>query len=446
MASDSEASFTSAKRTPIKRLPFVAKRRHVYIQLLFLFISVKIVTIALAHFAVALVSVNNVAGDLILNPRSSLNVVDYYMKAFLKPLIRWDAVHFFAIARDGYIFENQFAFFPLFPLLCRWIGWLFSLGGYLSVESGIGMAAFMISNASHFVSAIILHKMTLSLFKSSSFAVVSAVLFICNPASIQLSTMYSESTFALLCFAGLYQFFLQQHFIASICFALASSTRSNGLVMSGFFIYNFLAESAKDSLSLNTIKRLFLTVLYCATSVSGFVAFQVFAYYKFCSSDFSRPWCDSAVPNIYSFVQQHYWNVGLFRYFTVSQIPNFLFALPMLTVCSAAIYSYHNVNRSRFWTLGLVKRPNRKTRKLDLFLSDSLLPHIYLLIFMLFYNVFIAHVQIITRMFTFMPVVYWYMAYLMLTKSLRIQKSLQTYIALYGLIGACLFALNQPPA
>ena len=453
MPSDSEVSYVSGikKRPSRKRLPYISKTRPIPLQLLILFVAVKVSLFCLIHVTLWSVPANNVAGDLILKMGHSETDLDEKIKRFLLPLIRWDAVHFFAIAQKGYLFENQFAFFPLLPFLSRWLGKLITAisSGHLSIESGIGMAGVLISNVAHYLASLVLYHLTLFLFKSSTFAFTSAVLFICNPACIQLSTFYSESLFAFLCFSGLFVFYHRLRLLAAILFGLASLTRSNGIVMVGFFWSEFLKFSFGQQgpfTGIYWISQLFKTVLYSLISVSGFLGFQAFAYSQFCLQSDSRPWCQGALPTIYGFVQQHYWGVGLFRYFTVAQIPNFLFALPMLTICSCAAFVYVEFDHRRFLSFGLSRSSQRRARKLDLFLSDSVLDHIYLLLFMLLYNFFVAHVQIITRLFTFMPVVYWFMAYVMLTASVRTQWNLQAYVALYGLIGASLFSLNLPPA
>lgn len=33
-----------------------------------------------------------------------------------------------------------------------------------------------------------------------------------------------------------------------------------------------------------------------------------------------RPWCAGRLPNLYGFVQERYWGVGLFKYFTITQV------------------------------------------------------------------------------------------------------------------------------
>jgi phosphatidylinositol glycan class V len=57
------------------------------------------------------------------------------------------------------------------------------------------------------------------------------------------------------------------------------------------------------------------------------------------------------------FVQSHYWNVGLLRYYEPKQAPNFALAAPMLTLCACAVYSYVAVDVRRVLTLGLGRHP-----------------------------------------------------------------------------------------
>lgn len=51
--------------------------------------------------------------------------------------------------------------------------------------------------------------------------------------------------------------------------------------------------------------------MVCAlVSIAGFVAFQTYGYLVYCGASqvaAQRPWCAYRVPDLYSFVQQHYW-------------------------------------------------------------------------------------------------------------------------------------------
>lgn len=419
--------------------------------LLRLFLFSKLIIFVLAHISVLLIQENNSAGDLIIslsqNSRNS-NTFDQLVKMFVKPFIRWDAVHFLAIAKNGYVFENQFAFFPLLPMFSRLIANYCGLKRFISIEPLMALIGIVFSNFCHYFATVFLYKLTLLIFKSKRFARISSLLFIFNAASIQLSAMYTEAPFALFTFAGLYAFYSRRKFVASLFWALASATRSNGIVLIGFFVYDFLMILSNGRFYIRKIiKEALSTFIYSLISISSFIAFQYYGYLIYCKgSDSARPWCHyPGLPNIYSFVQGEYWNVGILNYYTVNNIPNFLFASPMIIICTAAFFKYCAADPLRFVGVGVI-RQHPKNKDQAGFYNDHLLPHIFLLGFMLSYNGVFAHVQIITRVFTFVPVLYWFMAHLIINSTSRIKNILMSYIGIYALLGTILFSLNYPPA
>lgn len=42
-------------------------------------------------------------------------------------------------------------------------------------------------------------------------------------------------------------------------------------------------------------------------STAGYFAFQAFGYRIYCHGPLIRPWCSKALPDMYSFIQSHYW-------------------------------------------------------------------------------------------------------------------------------------------
>ena len=119
-------------------------------------------------------------------------------------------------------------------------------------------------------------------------------------------------------------------------------------------------------------------------------AFQAFAYWQFCveGAALDRPWCHSPLPLAYPFVQQHYWNVGLFRYFTLQQVPNFLLAAPVLVLVALAVRAYWPRN-SQQW-------------------SSPVAPHVLLAATLATLAFTAMHVQIATRVLcSSTPLLYW---------------------------------------
>lgn len=430
----------------------MTKKSRLYLRFLKLFLLLKLIIYSIAHIAVLTIEPNDTSGELIVFASENRNIFDRFLKKLVLPMIRWDAVHMLAIAKHGYVAELQFAFFPLLPMVSRFSALFlykfFGFSRFVSIEPLMALLALIFTNSCHFAATISLYNLTKLLFKSSKFAKTSALLFMFNAASVQLSSMYTEAPFAFFTLAGLNAFYSGNHFIASVFWFLAALNRSNGIVLVGFFAYDLLTTIFAGPCLFYIFKKTILTIIYSLISISGFLAFQAYGYSQFCMIENpSRPWCQWTIPNIYSFVQNEYWNVGFLNYFTFKQIPNFMVAMPMIFICSLAVYLYFDHDHLRFLSLGLYKsrKPKSKTRKLPFF-NDQILPHIYLLVFMLFTNVFIAHVQIITRVFTFMPVVYWFMAHIMMNFGTKSREALLTFIGLYGLIVTTLFSLNYPPA
>ncbi|CAJ0841925.1 9669_t:CDS:2, partial [Entrophospora sp. SA101] len=212
--------------------------------------------------------------DIIFNDNN--NLIQKYFNYAFKGLLRWDAFYFLHISEEGYIYEQEFAFFPLLPLLARILG------------------------------------------------------------------------------------------------DFASFTRSNGIVYIGFYVY----EVIKDYFNINgnngvsnsvggTFKIIFYyikIILLGLISISGFIIFQTYGYYQYCTDNsLEREWCNSYL--IYSFVQSYYWNCGFFKYYEFKQIPNFLLAMPMISLSVYGIFTYIKYDINRIFTLGLTKKKSVKEGK-----------------------------------------------------------------------------------
>src|SRR5690554_1859681 len=138
---------------------------------------------------------------------------------------------------------------------------------------------------------------------------------------------------------------------------------------------------------------------------SVYVLIQGYAWTQFCTGGSDRPWCHSFLPHAYPFIQSHYWNQGLFRYWRVKQLPNFAIAAPMIILSFWGLYDY---------AVGVWQsRKNKEHSHTSGFISLRLLP------FMLYWAGFLViaivntHVQTITRFFSPIPPIYWFAAYVL---------------------------------
>lgn len=140
-------------------------------------------------------------------------------------------------------------------------------------------------------------------------------------------------------------------------------------------------------------------------------------------------------------------NVRPWQYYTLGQSPNFLIAAPTAAICIAICIHYIRLDLCRFFTLGFGKERQPGSGRHSSFIAqDLMLPHVILMLFMLIYTSVLVHVQIIARLFSFQPLLYWALAHFYLRGSLRSRKMIVYYVLGYASIGSILFANFYPPA
>lgn len=140
------------------------------------------------------------------------------------PAARWDSVWFLTVARDGYGDAHdhaQAAFFPLYPLLVRALGWV--VGSPL-------LAGILLSLACMLVALVLLHRLAaLELGERDARGTVLLVAF--APTAVFFSAVYSESLF-LLVSVGAFLAARQGRWAWAGAFAmLAALTRNSGILL-----------------------------------------------------------------------------------------------------------------------------------------------------------------------------------------------------------------------
>ncbi|KAI8848723.1 GPI mannosyltransferase 2 [Chytridium lagenaria] len=348
------------------------------------------------------------------------------------PFIRWDSIYFLAISQREYVYEHEHAFFPGYPMLNRILAFVMTGSGKTPSALVFGVAGVIVSNAAFLFAAIFLYRLSLMVLKHKGIAGVSAILFCLNPASIFMSSMYSESLFAAFAFMGMMQLESKKPVRATFAWILASTVRSNGILYGGFLGLHALTSYFTSNGPFFEILR---SIPLAAFVFASFAYVQWQGYEAFCLIEPTRPWCNNMPPLIYSFVQDKYWNVGFMRYWTIQQLPNFILAAPMLLLAFFGAKSYIAS------LLGGIRTGDVG------FLGKPVLPYILLWIILTFHLSFFAHIQIITRvMCSSMPCMYWYAAHLVLHNPKNIGKIVCGYFIGYGLVGIVLFSKFLPPA
>lgn len=420
----------------------------------------------------------------------------------------------------------------------------------------VAVIGILISNACHLLSALVLERLVRFLEAPSvqgRIAFIAAALHVFSPAGLFLSAPYAESLFSLLSFLG-HLFYAYSHhkpngaryykhkawlLASGLCFGLATTVRSNGVLFGLIFAYDALlsltifvrwypkitkswlyASTAADVLMFllcgpdlvtqapstwplwywvivglcclnlalislryllpkfqhsliqgqsSLIQNMISTIAAGLCVAAGLVFPQYLAYAEYCldtNSPNPPEWCSRTIPSIFSWVQSHYWfvsfppfslefgtnsvprNMGLFRYWTISNAPLFILAAPMLTLLTLSSYrdmpkSIYDIFPSRVNVAnqGDSKTLDKAQRSIAL-LHRFALPQLALAV--LAFTTF--HVQIITRLASGYPLWYCYVASQIFEGRKGWTSMVVRWSVMYACVQGVLFAAFLPPA
>ncbi|KAI1503499.1 GPI mannosyltransferase 2 [Biscogniauxia marginata] len=372
-------------------------------------------------------------------------------------LTRWDAIYFVQASRRGYLYEQEWAFGGGLPTVISFFAQAlegFGLEPEGSLEPLVGI---LVANTSHLLSVLVLYQLGLVVWKNPRLSFTAALLHILSPAGIFLSAPYSESTYALLSFLG-YLFFCKAllsekrmvahdaSLVASgMWFGFATTFRSNGIFNGILFAVELFRELSVTP-TFTSIRRRLALIAGGSAIALGFILPQIVAYQTFCSgasTTKTRPWCTKPLPSIYSFVQEHYWNVGFLRYWTPANIPLFLLAAPMIFILiNSGLDAFRRASSLD------TDNANPKTSPLTLpngvALLRSMASSQLILTALAITN---YHTQIITRISSGYPLWYWWLAGLLGNRgTAQLGGNIVIFMIMYAGIQGALFASFLPPA
>lgn len=294
----------------------------------------------------------------------------------LSGLGRWDAEHFLFIAEHGYVYEHNTAFFPLLPLAITGLarGPLLPLAGVLTLRSRLLLSSAILNCACSTLAAVSLYLLGCVTVQSRRTSFLAALLFCMSPISVFMTVAYSESLFAMATFGGLWHLQENRLLFGGALLSLATAARSNGLVNAGFLVHSGMKAILQRSRQCGPLMKRLCGIVVV---ILPFAVYQFYCYSRFCfpSSEESRLpedlvqlakdkgyrvrgesapiWCSHRYPLAYSHIQSEYWGVGLFRYFQLRQLPNFLLAAPVIFLAFLTTFRYVCANVELCSTLGL---------------------------------------------------------------------------------------------
>ncbi|KAI1817271.1 glycosyltransferase family 76 protein [Poronia punctata] len=368
-------------------------------------------------------------------------------------LTRWDAIYYIQASKRGYLYEQEWAFASGLPTVIAYISKAVTSLGIEHQDTLEPLIGVTVTTSSHLLSVLVLYKLGLTVTKNSRLSFVAALLHILSPAGLFLSAPFSESPHALLAFLG-HLFFAKAvlsdrrtvaHDVsivaAGLWFALAINFRSNGIFNGVPFAFELLRELSQPP-SFSSARRRLALLLGGSAIAIGFIVPQLVAYLSYCydvpDSDL-RPWCTRRIPSIYTFVQEHYWNVGFLRYWTLPNIPLFLLAAPMLYLLTRSgieILSKPQTLRSGPMSLAVSSHAAAFLRSMAF--AQVVLAALAITTY---------HVQVITRIASGYPLWYLWLANMLCnSKTEKFGKNAVVFMVMYASIQGVLFSSFLPPA
>ena len=283
--------------------------------------------------------------DVFWHGRRTPQPYNYLIELILGGYSRWDSEYFLHIAEHGYQYEQCLAFFPLYPVtvyICHKL--LLYILPFLSSKDVILVTAVSINVTAFVLTGLLLYKLTKEMFHRPSIDHVTIILYCINPASIFMTTVYSEALFMLSVISGLLSLHHHHDWVAMVMFMLAGYTRSNGILLAGYLLWYYWLKLLSANCILTVLNIISKCLVQVTMVISSFVVFQLVAYQLFCHDTTIPPqWCEHTPPISYTHIQQQYWDNGWLRYYQIKQIPNFLLASPTIILCSYwLICCYHS--------------------------------------------------------------------------------------------------------
>lgn len=296
------------------------------------------------------------------------------------------------------------------------------------------LAGVIISHLAHLSAVLSLYGLTCDILPTSNerkrhLAFTAACLHVLSPAGLFLLAPYGESSFALLSFLGIWSYVQAlrcRHAssgsssrvealwtaAAGLTFGLSAMARSNGFFCGIIFAWDALASMYRLVSARRTVELGRLSGILAGGILTGlgFIVPQIVAYQEYCTGGNTRPWCNRMLPSIYSWVQDQYWDVGFLKYWTLSNLPLFLLAAPMLILLLDTGYSALHHSRAILLAINGEETPTQRNspehqaqvRVFEDAMERLALPQ--LLVALLALTSF--HVQIINRISSGYPV--WY--------------------------------------
>lgn len=377
--------------------------------------------------------------------------------------VPWDSVYFMRIAQCGYESDQIFAFFPLLPAIMRGSGEIFNIIYKLVFHENISMeymrvifalTGFVVNVIAFCGAALCLYRLGEMVVKDKTVVALSVLLFCWNPASVFYSAVYTESLFAFCTWMGLIRVMesSRRYWSGVLWLALASSSRSNGILGVWFILYKYMTD-AWSSKVLFDVRGVLRALAGSCSICIPYVGMQIYGYLSFCGQGDQNPaWCDSTLPSIYGYVQHTYWDVGFLNFYEkLIRLPFVVQSLPVISLSVAICWTWTFASFKRALSLGLIclkpdeiRRLRKKMKHACCIVEPQVAPFVFHLALMTAVATFVMHVNVATRFLSSSPLMFWYAAQRMLNGSVIQRYLIWLWFLSYILAGTLLFSNFYP--
>lgn len=186
----------------------------------------------------------------------------------------FDGVHYLKLAQDGYNAAFYQSFFPLYPLLIKFLNF-FPKNTLLDVRTFVDPSYFYIglilSNVL-FIGLLYYFYKLLRLDYSDKIVRLSIIFLLVFPTSFYFGAIYTESLFLLLAVSSVYFFRTKKYLLSGILAAFASATRIIGVFVPILFLIEIIMERKRINLG---------QTLSVILSPLGLAAYMYYLYVKF---------------------------------------------------------------------------------------------------------------------------------------------------------------------
>ncbi|MEV4494095.1 mannosyltransferase family protein [Micromonospora arborensis] len=193
---------------------------------------------------------------------------------------RWDTNWYTIIATRGYEYdiERTTAFYPLYPATIRFANFL--------LPGGALVAGLVVSGLCAYAALVLLHRLALDVLGGDGAAASRTIFYILAfPAGFFLLAAYNESMFIALAVASLYCMRHRSWWAAGALAALASATRSTGVLLAFAFAYEYLRQLGvlghSRRILLSRLRQLRWDAAAVLLIPTGIVAYAAYCWQKF---------------------------------------------------------------------------------------------------------------------------------------------------------------------